>query len=440
MISAFYIYSQDVGRFILIDERADFSYKIQAITDSGNGKLKASLLNRESNVVYEVSVGDNIPGFDLTDAEILHMKRIVFEDEKDKMIKSINEELSDFAKKNNVRKPDIKDLEIISAIDSKEPSREEIEKLLNFVRVREIGSNHVLLEDIYRNGFWKLTISSQKNMNLNTQTMNQELNVIKAGDFILLDAIKETGYGSELKIGNYKVSACHDNEYIYFFVEYFIDEPVIKSDELFTLKYNNEKQKYFYDAIVSEKYLTIVFMLMEESKFNDIISNKSDEMEFDVWDWEYPIRKSRYLFDTRGVFSSKRKTLPQDSDISEITINNSKNNINYLYIYPDEGNAIIEDSIVSPESFLGDIFVPGSPSINASGSNIDIISKVKFNDDESSAYLNGKITLEFKRKLNTGNSDDVQINKAVRYIFKPVDYREMDSLDFSKSAKLKFID
>ncbi|MCK9226015.1 MAG: hypothetical protein M0Q02_13150 [Candidatus Muirbacterium halophilum] len=440
VISTIVVYSQEIGRFILIDEKSDFSYKLQKISKNDNGKLTASLYNKENNITYEVLEGDNIPGFNLTDVEINHMKKIVFEDEKQKLLKNINKELLEFSQKNNILIPNMNDVGVESAIDSTEPSKEEVQKMLNFVRVKEIGNNYVLLEDIYRNGFWKLIKTSHDSMSIVSETLNNSLKVPKSGDFIILDAIKDSSYGDELKVGNYKISACHDNEFIYFYTEYFIDEPVIKSDELFTLKFNSEKQKHFYDAIFSDKYLMIVFLLMEESKFNDIISKKIESMEFDIWDWEYPIRKARYLFDMKGVFTAKRKNLPDNSDINEIEIKNANSNIKYFYIYPDEGNPIIEDSIVSPETYLGDIFVPGTPSLKASGSNIDVMSKVKFNDDESSAYLTGKITLEFKRKLNTGYSDDVRINKAVRYIFKPVDYREMDSLDFSKSVILKFID
>lgn len=305
---------------------------------------------------------------------------------------------------------------------------------MDFVLVKEITDKHMILEDTYRGGQWKLFAPREQKVLISSTLKYQDVKVPLKEGHVLIDAKKEASYSQDINIGDYSISMCHDNKDIYFYIEYYCTSPLHKYDNIFVLKFNEEKQEHFYDIFETENFLELIFLFFREKDIKDFLATTESRADFDMWTWNYTLRKNRYIYDMTGYFS-REKDEARGFDRVELE---STGALRYLYIKEDSGNPINEDNYVTPNKFIGNVVIPGHPNLSADGSQIDVTGFSRFEDDPDSPYITGKIIVEFKRPFKTGNPDDIDIDKNGSYIIKPVDFSNGRNLDLSKSIRLQF--
>ena len=150
------------------------------------------------------------------------------------------------------------------------------------------------------------------------------------------------------------------------------------------------------------------------------------ESKWDVWEWGAArTNPSGYALDRTHVYSKSAPTPPvkgrrlTDRDGGQI-----------YFSHPIDAGTPCYTKIEVPEKKTGDI-IPQYPSQKPSGSAADVLAKGEWAD--------GKWTVEFKRKLNTGNKDDTvfAVGKSCGIAIATFDKSEKGDHDVSKGFILK---
>jgi len=215
------------------------------------------------------------------------------------------------------------------------------------------------------------------------------------------------------------IKAVHDGDSICFLLTWADPD---KNDQHSPFVWKNPAG-YEPDDEKVEDACTLAFEL--EGKF-DSDMKAGIESKWDVWEWGAArTNPSGYALDRTHVYSKSAPTPPvkgrrlTDRDGNQI-----------YFSHPIDAGTPCYTKIELPEKKTGDI-IPQYPSQKPSGSAADVLAKGE--------WANGKWTVEFKRKLNTGNKDDTAfvVGKSYGIAVATFDKSEKGDHDVSKGFILK---
>ena len=215
------------------------------------------------------------------------------------------------------------------------------------------------------------------------------------------------------------IKAVHDGDSICFLLTWADPD---KNDQHSPFVWKNPAG-YEPDDEKVEDACTLAFEL--EGKF-DSDMKAGIESKWDVWEWGAArTNPSGYALDRTHVYSKSAPTPPvkgrrlTDRDGNQI-----------YFSHPIDAGTPCYTKIELPEKKTGDI-IPQYPSQKPSGSAADVLAKGE--------WANGKWTVEFRRKLNTGNKDDTAFaaGKSYGIAVATFDKSEKGDHDVSKGFVLK---
>jgi len=224
--------------------------------------------------------------------------------------------------------------------------------------------------------------------------------------------------GEDVQKKSLSVKAVHDGDSICILVVW--DDPD-KSDQHAPFVWKGTA--YEADEEKMEDFATLGFAL--EGKF-DSDMKAGIESKWDVWEWSAArTNPSGFALDRTHIYT---KTKPPETIKSKKMTSREQTPI--FFAHPvDEGTPCTK-KIDAPEKKTGDVipqYVPQTPT----GSAADVQAKGE--------WANGKWTVEFKRKLNTGHKDDsvFAAGKSVEFAVAVFDKCEKSDHLVSKNLVLK---
>jgi hypothetical protein len=216
------------------------------------------------------------------------------------------------------------------------------------------------------------------------------------------------------------IKAVHDGTSICFLAVW---EDKEKNDVHDPWIWNVEKEEYEAKQEILEDGFSFAFAL--EGKFDfDMLSGA--EAKWDVWEWGAMRTTQGYARDKYHIYSRER---PEGEGIRSKRFNDNQEKPFYM-ARPDDAGTICVKKLEAPEQKKGDK-VPQFESVKPTGSAADV--------EARGTWANGKWTVEFKRKLNTGNKDDTAFapGKAVPFAIGAFDAAEHSDHEVSRNLSLK---
>ena len=230
------------------------------------------------------------------------------------------------------------------------------------------------------------------------------------------ELVVKTGLPQEDVKSQVSLKAVHDGDSICF-LAVWPDESENKTHKLKTWSLSDEKYVVFDDSEIEDAF-TLGFPL--EGKFDpDMLA--AHESKWDVWDWgafrsSGGFAKDKYHLHTKQAVPNKKGKQFASRDESPIFITR---------VY-DDGTAPWKE--VPAPAAKGPEKVPSYALQTPTGSAADVKVQAKWADN--------KWTLEFQRKLNTGNKDDCVLDPAKPIEFAIATFDSVEKAEHLVSPKL----
>lgn len=425
----------------LVDaDSASFPYVLKNVEGSGN-TLRATIFDKRESKTFTVKKGDRLKSLDESEAELTQARDFISSTMVDKKKREILKDMKNDFSKYSIPVPDFSLLHLDPLEDFLNISDKELQSNLAYLEVIDIQNDHILIKDPFRHINFKLYKNIENNQTFSKELNFKDIQLKKVSVPIMVDSIRDNDYGPLIKLSDCSLSGAYDDKYMYLYIEYDLKEPTAKHSDIYFMSYNEETLSMFYEGIKFPSYLEFDIMLSDEKEYIDYINGKRSEVDIDLWKWEYANNVNKNIPDFYVNITRNKKKLPADSDMETDNIKDSQGRNNYIYIKPDKG------SVPSVFTFAPDfeqfrpiskIFIPAKINFNPTESQKDIIiSSYLNNDNKESPFYQGKIRIELKRKLNTGNKDDIKISSGSTMLFKF--YRPIsDSIGFNDSFRLNF--
>ena len=429
-------FCQGVSQFVIVDNDVEFVYRITEIKETSPNVFNANLFSTIDNKNITVKQGDFLSGFNFTDDDLKIFNDIAKESAVSNKKREIENELSTFFKSKNLKIPEFSHLLLDDVIRMTEADKNRVDDLKKTIVVKEIRSGHVILEDSFRKLSFKLIFTPEDKYQMKVNYKTTELDVVKTSSRIVVDGIKDSSYGKSVNVNGFEISTLYDNENIYFYIEYIYDEPVMKTEDLYIMKYNEDTESFYYDPVKADVFSQFVFVFFNENEIRGYLEGRQRQANFDLWEWGYYVKNSKYLNDMNGMISNQENV---SGDYSRARIESDDRRNRFFFVAEDTGSSFSESASFTPEMFIGDFYIPTFVNHSPGFSKEDVIAVSSFTDN-TSPYISGKISLELKRKLNTNQKDDIEFKTNSAYILLPVVRNKgiNYTIDFSNSIKMNF--